>query len=191
MTEILDELFNSHARARMLKLFLFNPEEIFTSSQVADRARLQETTVRAELNRLIKIGIVTTKIRKEKTFALNSEFCFLIPLKNLFYKATFIPDAKIIKQIKKMGKIKLAILGGIFTGTYKSPVDLLIVADSIKRAGFKNFIKDIEADLGRGINYSLMDIDEFNYRRQMCDHFVKTMLEMPHKVLIDKLGIKE
>ena len=191
MTEILDELFNSHARARLLKLFLFNPEEIFTVKQVADRARLQENSVRTELNRLIKIGIIASKIRKEKTFSLNGEFCFLVPLKNLFYKATFIPDAKIIRQIKKMGKIKLAILGGIFTGTYKSPVDLLIVADSIKRAGFKNFIKDIEADLGRGINYSLMDIDEFNYRRQMCDHFIKTMLEMPHKVLIDKLGIRE
>lgn len=191
MTEVLDELFNSHVRTRMLKLFLFNPEESFNIEQISDRTRLKDNSVRAELNKLVKIGIISQKNRKEKTFLLNNDFGFLVQLKNLFFKATFIPDTKIIKQIKRMGKIKLAILGGIFTGTYKSPVDLLIVADSIKRTGFKNFIKEMEADLGRGINYSLMDIDEFNYRRQMCDHFIKTMLEMPHKILIDKLGIKE
>ena len=52
-----------------------------------------------------------------------------------------------------------------------------------------NFLKKLEAEIGKEITYSLMEKDEFSYRLSMFDRFVTIMLESPHEKLVNKLEI--
>ena len=92
------------------------------------------------------------------------------------------------KRILSLGRIKLALVSGVFLNK-ENIADLLIVGDDIDRRKFKNFLKSLEAEVGTQLVYAIMDREEFNYRRAMFDRFVRLMLEGPHEVLIDKIGL--
>jgi len=96
------------------------------------------------------------------------------------------------RDVVRLGRIKLAIISGIFLDKeHVDPdiADLLIVADDIDRRKLWAFLKSLEAEVGTEIKFAVMDIEEFKYRLQMFDRFVRVILESPHEKLIDKLQL--
>ncbi|MEK7134977.1 MAG: hypothetical protein AAB735_01015, partial [Patescibacteria group bacterium] len=61
--------------------------------------------------------------------------------------------------------------------------------DNIKPAKFNNFIKKLEAEIGKEISYALMTTKEFHYRYDMYDRFVRDLLDFKHEKLLNKLKI--
>ena len=51
----------------------------------------------------------------------------------------------------------------------------------------KNFIKKLEQEQEQEINYSVMDKNEFNYRQELGDNFVATILDNEKVDLINSL----
>jgi hypothetical protein len=45
--------------------------------------------------------------------------------------------------------------------------------------------------VGKELRYAFFSTDEFKYRMSMYDKLVRDILDYPHKVLLDKLGILE
>ena len=70
-----------------------------------------------------------------------------------------------------------------------SRTDLLIVGDDVSEKRFVNFMKQLEAEAGCEIQYSLLTSDEFAYRRKMLDRFLRDVIERPNEVLVNKLGV--
>ena len=64
-----------------------------------------------------------------------------------------------------------------------------IVGDDIDKAKLHNFLKSLEAEVGKEIKFGLMEKEEFEYRFGMFDRFVRVILEGPHEKLINKLGL--
>lgn len=64
MEAILDKLFESTAKARLLKLFLMNPEREFVMPEIVKQTQLKKPAVQKELAKLIRLGLVRTRMTK-------------------------------------------------------------------------------------------------------------------------------
>lgn len=186
----LDALFDSPVRVRLLKLFLYNPDESFGSQDISKKINFKLVQVNRNLDSLASIGFLICRSSKgKKTFRANGGFEFYEELKELLVKASPASKNKMLNRIKNLGKIKLALLAGVFINSDTSRADLLIVGDSVKPAKFNNFIMDLEAEVGKEIKYALMTTKEFYYRYGMYDRFLRDLLDFKHEKLVDKLKI--
>lgn len=125
-------------------------------------------------------------------YVLNLDFGSFYELRDLVLKSLPAEKDNMIERLNGLGKIKLAIISGIFINKENlDPLiaDLLIVGDYIDTRKLRSFLKSLEAEVGREIKYSVMDKEEFQYRLAMFDRFVRVILEAPHEKLINKLGI--
>lgn len=186
MPEILEELFNSKTRAKILKLLFRNEEKAFRVKEVAERAKIDYFAVRREVEKLSKIKIL--KITN-KLFGINPDFQFFAELKNLVVKSNPISKEKILKQLKNLGKIQLIILSGVFVNAENTRADMFVVGDGLSQKKVEKFFKDLESEVGKEIDYVLMETSEYKYRKQMFDKFILEILEGPKEVLWNKLGI--
>lgn len=135
-------------------------------------------------------------VRTDKTkYSLNPAFEFFNELKNLILKSSPAEKDKMVKKILGLGKVKLAVISGIFmnenTGSdiYDTAADLFIVGDDINKNRLRTFLASLEAEAGREVRFTLMDKDEFQYRYGMFDRFIRVLFESPHEKIINKLDL--
>lgn len=121
-------------------------------------------------------------------YSLNPKFEFLDELKTLMMTPPPASFKRMTRKISSLGRVKLALVSGVFLNK-ENVADLLVVGDDVDRRRFKTFLKSLEAEVGTQIIYAIMDKEEFSYRRGMFDRFVRLMLEGPHEVLIDRIGL--
>lgn len=213
MEQILEKLFESVPKVRILRIFIQNAEQFFTFHEIAKRSMVRIGRARKEVSKLLKIGVLKRKkatikyeirrksrekgkkqsvifrTKKADVFYSNPNFKLLSELRELVTKSSVASRKKILQQIKGLGKIKLAILSGTFLHNENARTDLLIVGDAIKRGRLEHFLSQLESDLGHSINYTCMDVAEFKYRLNMYDRFLRDLLENNHEKLINKLRI--
>lgn len=154
--------------------------------RVAKRRRRKVRTLRRQ-----KIISARTGPR----YTLNPEFEFFSELRSLILKSSPAEKDKLIKRISALGRIRLAVVSGVFlnnenSATTENPIaDLLIVGDDINKRRLHNFLKMLEAEVGKEIKFSVMEKEEFDYRYDMFDRFVRVLLEGPHEKIINRLGL--
>lgn len=213
MEQVLEKLFESIPKVRILRIFMQNADRFFTFPEITERSRVKVRQARKEVSKLLKIGIlkrkkarikyeirgksrekgrkpsVIFKTKKAEVFYANPGFKLLAELRELVIKSSVASRKKILQQIKGLGKVKLAILSGIFLHNENARTDLFIVGDAIKRGRLEHFLSQLESDLGRSINYTCMDTAEFKYRLNMYDRFLRDLLENNNEKLINKFHI--
>ncbi len=143
-----------------------------------------------------KQNAISAKIAKSSKrailYTVNPGFEFINELRDLILKASPSEKLNLLSQINKLGRIKLAVIGGIFLdkeNTDPLAVDIFLVGDEIDKRRLSLFLKAVEADVGKEIKFAIMEKEEFKYRLAMFDRFVRVLLEGPHEKLINKLGI--
>ena len=183
MDQILEKLFESPEKVRILRLFLQNMEQAFTLTDVAHRTKTKPQKTRGELVKLVSIGLIK---RRKDQYGINSEFALLAELKELVINASFASRKKLIQRIRGLGRIKLAVIAGTFLNNETSRTDLLIVGDDVKKRRIETFLSTVESELGKPVRYTLMDTDEYKYRINMYDRFLKDIQEFEHEKLINK-----
>jgi len=192
--DILDNLFGSRIRVKILKFLFRNYPGDFLAGELAGRIQESHSSTKKELDDLRKLRLIKkTKTAKIK-YSLNPNFEFFEELKNLILKASPAEKNKMVAKILKLGRIKLALISGVFLNNNgnvndSSVADLFIVGDEINKNKLKTFLKALEAEVGREIKLSIMDKEEFDYRHGMFDRFVRVLLERPHEKIINKLGL--
>ena len=100
MPEILEDLFNSKTRARVLKLLFRNPEKSFKVSEISERARVDYYAARREMEKLRNMKIV---ICRQKAFVINSGFEFFNELKKLEFFEDQFHTTELITQAVQNG----------------------------------------------------------------------------------------
>ena len=193
MSEIFSQLFDSRVRSRLVKFFMLNDKQEYSSQDIARKNKMRSSQVAKELHRLEKIKMVLVRIKKGKRYyRTNAEFVFYPELKNLVVKSNTMPECRSLGRIKGLGKVKLALTSGVFLNYPKGRADLLIVGDELSRAKLKHLLENMEAEVGKEINYSIMGSDEFKYRTDMLDKFIMDFLEGPFEEIICKVpNLKE
>lgn len=198
---MLSKLFGSNARVKILKLFLLNPSQKFFVREVARNLGLQLNSVHREIGNLVSIGLLAvkeaepgelddTKATKQdkKYYQVQESFVFYKELKALLVKSEVLYEKDFTDKLKKLGKIKLLILTGFFVNDDKASVDLFVVGDFNKERLAK-IVKELESNLVREINYSVMTEEEFTYRREIADIFIYEILDGTKIVIIDENGV--
>ena len=217
MYNMLGKLFGSNTRVKILKLFLLHPENKFYIRQIARGLKLQLNSVRRELENLENFGLLasvtltgkeepekeelikslynkasfaqSSEAKQEKKFyKINKNFVLFEEIKALIIKAQILYEKDFIEKLAKTGKTKLLILSGLFANNPNSPVDILLVGRFQKPKLFK-LIKELEVELGKELNYTIMGNQEFKYRRDITDVFLYDILEGKKLVVIDEVGL--
>lgn len=204
--EILAKLFGSETRVKLMRLFLFNQDTSFTSSEVSERSKSKMKDVKSEISSLIGIGLIKKKVisreiqvKKGKKivskkvsdtgYQLDQKFPYLQALKNLLIMVSLHANDGLVKRFSSVGRIKLFIASGVFIQEWDTRVDLLIVGDDINLGRLDQVMKSIEAEVGKEIIYSAFETSDFEYRYGMHDRLIRDIMDLPHTVLVDKLGI--
>lgn len=204
--ETLTKLFGSQAKTKMIKLFAFNPGEVFDIEQIADRTKENSKKVRSAVSQLQQMGLIRSRsffkkveknVRKKKVtkkvrtsgWVLNEKFEFLTPLRTFLVNVNHLSPKDIAQKLQKVGAVKLVVISGIFTHDTESRVDLLIVGDNIKKNTVEHTIKTIESEIGVEIRYACFETADFKYRLGLYDKLIRDILDFPHEKIVNKLGV--
>jgi predicted nucleotidyltransferase len=188
---MLEYLITSRAKRNLLKLFLTNPDRTFYVREIARLTKEPVNAVRRELDYLGKAGLLKSSSHgNQKYYSVIKEFPFYPELKKIIYATVALGDYLNVKLSDSKG-IELAFIYGSVARneeTEKSDIDLFVVG-GINEDELHRIILEIEHDISRQINYSLMDHKEFNDRRQKGEPFIKRILEEPKIILKGELDV--
>jgi len=193
----LEQLFESSVKVQIMKFFFRNTDKNFLLKEIAKTIKIALPKVRKQARGLEKIGLIKTRqvSARKQLFSINPNFDFFSELKALILKASPISKEAILKSAKRLGRIKLVLLSGLLAGNessvikpYISRADLLIVGSNINQRRLNNFIKHIEAEAGSEINCVIMETEEFKYRYDMYDRFIRDLLNEKNEILVNKLN---
>jgi len=129
------------------------------------------------------------RTRPIKGYGVNKDFPLFSELQALVLKASPIETPVVKRDLKRIGKIKLALMSGAFLGVDEARVDLLVVGENISLSKLFEFIKQKESELGQELRYVILSPDEFTYRYEMFDRFLKDILETPHQKVINSIRV--
>ena len=182
--EILGKILGSSARVKIMRLFLFNRGKGFSGKDVVKRSRINPLVVRKELKLLSSVGFIKKRSSTSLDWYFNTTFKYGEEFENLLLSSDTLSKQAILNNFKKVGKVKLIIVSGVFIKNHNSRVDLLIVGDKMKRSRIEEGIKKIEAELGIELVYAMFETKEFIYRLNMYDKLIRDILDYPHEVVL-------
>jgi len=188
---MLNQLFGSEARVKILNIFLTKPDGKYYLRGLARDLDLQVNSVKRELLNLENLGLISqttgeVKNKEKKYYIVNYDFLLFPEIRSLFIKAQMLSTREFAENVQKICTPKLFILTGFFSGNPESKTDLLMVG-RINRDKFVKLIKEFEESLGREINYTIMDEKEFFYRRDIFDVFLHKIIDGKKLVVSDSL----
>ena len=208
----LEKLFGSGVRVKLLRLFLLSPEKIFTSLEAAKVIKVSPEAVSGEMRSLTSLGFIKKTARRDRIEVkrrnkirifkkkvegrqLSSTFPLILALRNLLITARPISREKMTQFFRSRGKIKLVALGGVFSddlqGGFRgdgTKLDILVVGD-LKKGQAEHFIRELESEIGKELNWAVLSSLEFDHRISMHDKLLRDLLDFPHEFLINKLGL--
>lgn len=198
--QILEKLFNSPVKAKLLKLFLRNEDLFFSTREILLKTQLKIGQIRKEIARLKDIGFIKVKMATVKEnesgrsgkvakYSINRDFIFYSELKNLVLKSSPASEEKMKKNVRKIGRIKLLMISGLFLDNETSRMDVMVIGDDMNPKKISNFFANLESETGKELRYVVLTTEEFNYRMSMFDRFLRDVLDCPHRKLINKLGV--
>lgn len=194
---MIDALFGSKTRVKLLHLFLNNPGKSFFVREITRIIDEQINSVRRELSNMLEVGIITSDSADNKLYyQVNQRYEFYVAFRAIFSDEPISmgdpsiksDDVSVEKYSSILGEItglRLAVISGVLVKGSTSSVDILLVGN-ISTARVVALVKDIEKSEGREINYSLLSYDEFYYRLSVRDRFITEIINGKHKIIIDK-----
>ena len=166
----------------------------------------QINSVRRELANLLSIGIISSETQNNRLYyEVNQDYEHYPALSAMFGGQPFVAAGKTatkakgtaavaapevkdtdqVKDIKALGNVQLAFLTGQFTRDPVVRIDFMIVGD-INQTKLGKYIDELEAKEGKEVRYTCMTAKEYDYRRQINDRFLTTVLEAKKQILVDK-----
>ena len=179
--EILGKLLGSPARIKIMRLFLLNKSKIFDVKEIEKRSLVKAPTIRKELKLLSTVDFIK---KRQAGYYFNFGFKYQKEFEALLVSSDSLNTDTIPSAFKKVGKIKLLLVSGIFIKNKDSRIDLLIVGDKMRKSKIEEGVKKLEAEIGIELTYAIFEYKEFVYRLNMYDKLVRDILDFPHKIII-------
>jgi hypothetical protein len=201
--ELLSRLLGGSERVKVMRFFLHHEDQLFSSVEVAEKTKTKSVSLKKELAALTAMGFLerkrakmvvsgegkkkTSRVKEVNGYKLSEEFPHNEALKELLFDFQLVDKKELATRFKTLGRIKLFIVAGIFINDPKSRLDILVIGEAIKRPKAEKIFEGISAEVGRDVVYSIMDVEEYEYRIKMYDKFIRDVLEMPHEKVVDKI----
>lgn len=139
-------------------------------------------------------GVKKSKLKEaanktdKKYYLVDKEFILYEEIKALFVKAQVLYERDFAEKVLHAGQPKLMILSGFFVSIDDAPTDILLVG-RLNKEKLSEVISELERELDRELNYTLMDMDEYIYRRDITDVFLYGILDNKKIVVIDEMDL--
>ena len=200
---MIEQLFGSKTRVKLLRLFYSNQNRPFYVREITRKIDEQINSVRRELGNLLSIGIIASDNSNNKLYyEVNQTYEFFKPLKEIFggeegavaegngkETAAVLPKkAKadpVLVELLAAGNVEFALYTGQFTRDESSGIDMLIVGD-VNQTKMQKFIAALEEKEKKEIRYVVFTPSEFKYRREVKDRFITSVMASKNLILIDK-----
>ncbi len=178
--EILGKIFSSPARVKIMRLLLSNTNKVFTNKEIAKRSRINPDTIRRELKLLDSVGFIK---KRSAGAVFNTSFKYIKEFEGLLISSDTLDKDAVVNIFKKVGRVKLLIISGVFIKNKESRVDILIVGDKMNKSKIEEGMRKIEAEMGIELVYATFTTKDFIYRLNMYDKLVRDVLDFPHQVI--------
>lgn len=200
----LDKLFGTLEKVKLLRMLIAKKGQFFEFEEIREATKIKSDKLKKEIINLEKANIVlktyqkfakvpegknsqSIKIREYVCYEINTNYPLLDNLENLLFDFLHINRKDILEKFKKLGKVKLFLISGIFTNTEKARTDILFVGENIKEKELDKIMSDLNSEYGRDFIVTVYDQQEFEYRLKMFDKLLKDILSMKHEKIVNKL----
>ena len=151
---MLEKLFTSKSRVKILELLLLNSEKEFHLREIARQTHVSPPYVKREMTNLLSLCLVSKRIQGNLTiFRLNKNSVISDELKRIFLKTESLGQF-IRSDLEAIGKVRFALIYGSFARgeeAENSDIDLLVIGD-VHEKKIMGIIEKVEARIGREIN---------------------------------------
>jgi hypothetical protein len=208
---MIEQLFGSKTRVKLLQLFFSNPNRSFYVREITRKIDEQINSVRRELSNLLSIGIIGSDANNNRLYyEVNQDYEYYQPLAMIFgglkpaatteksskedktttkVKAAEVgPEHPLAKAVRATGRVDLAILTGQFTRDELSGIDILIVGD-VNQSKVANFIDELEQSEKKELRYTVIPLENYQYRVQINDRFIGSVLGAKKQVIINNQSL--
>lgn len=193
---MIDALFGSKTRVKLLGLFMNNPGRSFYVREITRNIDEQINSVRRELANLVRIGIITDKsVDNRLYYQVDTNFRYYRALHEMFAdEQEVVSGAKVsiddwATRFRAVQGVQVVVFAGAMVYGSTSPIDLLIAGTRMDQTRVKSLIKALERDTGTSLNYTILTLDDLYYRLSIRDRFVLDVLESKHTIVLDGAGV--
>lgn len=210
---MIEQLFGSKTRVKLLNLFFENPNRSFYVREITRKVDEQINSVRRELANLLSIGIIGSDASNNRLYyEVNQKYEHYAALAMIFggavapaAPAPVIEDKKstkiqkpspapamvsepasehpIAKDLRTTGHVELAFLTGQFTRDDSAGIDLLVVGD-INATKIAKYIDELEKSEKKSIRYTVLTPANYRYRLDINDRFINNIKNAKKQVII-------
>ena len=193
---MIDALFGSKTRVKLLHLFLNNPNRAFYVREITRKIDEQINSVRRELANMLSVGIIKSDSSNNRLYyEINQDYQHYEPLRAIFADAHLQSEVTTsgevndwTKRLKPLGDVRVALFSGTLVRGSNGELDVLLAGD-INKTQAKRFFKELEDEEGRSLNYTIMSYEDFYYRLSIKDRFISAITSGKFTVLQDTEGI--
>lgn len=182
----LSDFMLSKVRVKLIELFFSNPSEMWYVRELTRLTNEEINAVRRELARMLEVGLITSENRGNRLYyMLNKHYEFFQELLTLVAKTTGL-GREIKRNRKKLGDLDFVMFSGKFAKFAKrthTDVDILVVG-SVVLPELGALIKKEEEKRGYEINYTVIPKEEFIFRKERRDPFLKEILSGSRVMII-------
>ena len=179
---MLETLFSSTTRIKLLTIFLLKGDGRFYLRELAKKTGAQLRSVQVELANLTEAGVLIKETSGRQTYYRLDDRCPIIPeLRSIFIKTAGLADVLRQALLPLAGSIDVAFVFGSFAADRVRPdsdVDVMIIGGATLAEVAEAF-DSAEHEIGREINPSVFEVEEFRERVQTREHFVTSVLKAP------------
>lgn len=171
---MLEQLFTSKTRIKILSLLMFNQDQEYHLREIGRIIHVSPKYAGIELEKLLKVKLVNKYERGNlNIFSINKDNIILHDLRQIFIKTDYIGEL-IRKELTD--KVTYAFIYGSFAKgeeTKSSDIDLFVIG-GIQEDELIKIIQKLEKGIGREINYVLWNDPTFKQRAK-SSHLLKTI----------------
>lgn len=199
---MLEHLFGSRTRVKLLHLFLHRPDDVFFVRELTRRIDTQINAVRREIQNLEKVGLIVQGEAlegdadekrpglKRKYYKANKNFPLFQEVRAMLLKAHVFLERKLDTEIVKLGDVRYLAFLGAFMGMRNQPVDVFIVG-TVDDKKLSKLMEEVGEELEFEINYTCLTPQEFKYRKEIADRFVNGVMIAQKNIVVNRLDEKE
>jgi len=185
---MLQKLFTSKTRVKLLTLFMMNPGREMYIREIARSTKENINAVRRELANLEEIGLLKSERKGNlKYYVANEKMPIYNELASIILKTEGV--AKELKESLIEISVETVFIYGSFASgeaTVNSDIDIFIIGE-VDEDKLIIKIREIEKTLSREINYVFFTAKEFERKKKSKDPFVLNVLKEPKAMLIGDL----
>jgi DNA-binding MarR family transcriptional regulator len=200
MSEPLTALFDTVARIRLLRMFVFNPSLEIGFQEVLRRAKLSHRAAKTELSQLERAGLLRRKFifetmngkrRKVLGYTLDRTSPIVQSLQTFLYETAPINGKNLLKHLRGVGKVQVLVAAGAFIREFDRRLDVLVAVEKLNPSKIEHAIRNLEAELGLEIKYAAFTTSDLRYRIGMHDKLIRDVFDYPHEMIVDKVHIRD